>query len=101
MYTNLKLQIWKSGLRQNRLAQLLGMHETVLSKIVNGFRKPSDSMRARIAEVLHSDEAWLFQCEEEPSGVLEEPVVHATGILEPAPPISGLSALPSDSGGIQ
>ena len=65
MYTNLKLQIWKSGMRQNRLAQTLGMHETVLSKIVNGFRKPSSSIRARIAAVLHSDETWLFHWDDD------------------------------------
>jgi transcriptional regulator with XRE-family HTH domain len=52
-------------MRQNRLAQTLGMHETVLSKIVNGFRKPSSSIRARIAAVLHSDETWLFHWDDE------------------------------------
>jgi len=61
MYANLKLQIWKSGMRQNRIAQLLGMDETVLSKIVNGFRAPTESVRVNLAAVLHSDEAWLFQ----------------------------------------
>ena len=40
MYPNLKLQMWKSGTRQNRLAQLVGIHETKLSKIVNGFLAP-------------------------------------------------------------
>jgi transcriptional regulator with XRE-family HTH domain len=89
MYTNLKLQIWKSGMRQNRLAQALGMHETVLSKIVNGFRKPSSSMRARIAEVLHSDENWLFHWEED-AGPGAGPVV-APHASEPT----------RDSGGLQ
>jgi hypothetical protein len=45
MYPNLKLQIWKSGVRQNRLAQMVGIHETLLSKIVNGFRAPDVECR--------------------------------------------------------
>ena len=60
MYPNLKLQLWKCGLRQNRLAQMIGIHETLLSKIVNGFREPDAAVRARIATVLKSDEGWLF-----------------------------------------
>lgn len=60
MYPNLKLQLWRSGIRQNRLAQLIGIHETLLSKIVNGFREPDPQLRSRIAAVLESDEAWLF-----------------------------------------
>jgi transcriptional regulator with XRE-family HTH domain len=60
MYPNLKLQLWQSGMRQNRLAQLIGIHESLLSKIVNGFREPDPQMRARIASILHSDESWLF-----------------------------------------
>lgn len=61
MYPNLKLQIWKSGIRQNRLAQMLGMDETMLSKIVNGFREPSRELRGRIAALLQSQEEWLFE----------------------------------------
>ena len=41
MYPNLKLQLWRSGIRQNRLAQMLGMDETMLSRIINGFREPN------------------------------------------------------------
>jgi transcriptional regulator with XRE-family HTH domain len=63
MYPNLKLQLWRSGIRQNRLAQLVGIHETLLSKIVNGFRQPDADVRARIAAVLKSDEGWLFAAE--------------------------------------
>jgi transcriptional regulator with XRE-family HTH domain len=61
MYPNLKLQLWMSGIRQNRLAKMLGMDETTLSKIVNGFRQPTPEMRGRIASALKSDERWLFQ----------------------------------------
>jgi transcriptional regulator with XRE-family HTH domain len=60
MYPNLKLQLWKTGIRQNRLAQLLGMDEAALSKIVNGYREPGAALRKSIAGLLQSDEAWLF-----------------------------------------
>lgn len=61
MYPNLKLQLWMSGIRQNRLAKMLDLDETTLSKIVNGFRQPTPEVRGRIASVLKSDENWLFQ----------------------------------------
>lgn len=61
MYPNLKLQLWRSGIRQNRLARMLGMDETMLSKIINGFREPNAEVRSRIALVLHSEESWLFE----------------------------------------
>lgn len=60
MYANLKLQLWKSGIRQNRLAQMLGMDETMLGRIVNGYREPTPDVRRAIANVLETDEAWLF-----------------------------------------
>lgn len=60
----MKLQLWKSGIRQNRLAQLLNIDETQLSRIVNGFRRPGPEVRAQIASILHIDEEWLFtRCE--------------------------------------
>ncbi len=63
MYPNLKLQMWKCGIRQNRLARVLEIDETVLSKVVNGFREPSDELRRRIALALDTDAAWLFERE--------------------------------------
>jgi transcriptional regulator with XRE-family HTH domain len=60
MYPNLKLQLWRCGIRQNRLAQLIGIHESLLSKIVNGFREPDPRIRSRISAILQSDEGWLF-----------------------------------------
>jgi transcriptional regulator with XRE-family HTH domain len=60
IYPNLKLRIYTSGLRQNRMAKMLGIDEAHLSKIVNGFREPSEDLRTRIAEILHSDPTWLF-----------------------------------------
>jgi transcriptional regulator with XRE-family HTH domain len=65
MYPNLKLQLWKCGLRQNRLAKMLGMDETALSRIVNGFRDPSLEVRNNIATLLGCDAEWLFHAQEE------------------------------------
>jgi transcriptional regulator with XRE-family HTH domain len=61
MYPNLKLQLWKTGMRQNRLANVLVIDETVLSKIINGFRQPSRDLQERIAKVLECDPDWLFE----------------------------------------
>lgn len=60
MYPNLKLQLFKSGMRQNQFARMLNIHETMLSKIVNGFREPEPELRARIAALLGTEEQWLF-----------------------------------------
>ncbi|HWC00671.1 MAG TPA: helix-turn-helix transcriptional regulator [Bryobacteraceae bacterium] len=74
MYPNLKLQLWRSGIRQNRLAKILGMHESMLSKMINGFREPGPEVRAKIAALLNSDELWLFESNPAaaPSSVLQE-----------------------------
>lgn len=69
MYPNLKLQLWKTGIRQNRLAQMLGMDEAALSKIVNGYREPGEALRKSIAGLLQSDETWLFRRAERGPGV--------------------------------
>ena len=61
MYPNLKLRLWRAGIRQNRLAQMLGMDETMLSRIINGFREPNPQIKSKIASLLQSDEAWLFE----------------------------------------
>lgn len=61
VYPNLKLHLWMSGIRQNRLAKILGMDESALSRIMNGFRKPSAEVRSRIAVLLNRDEEWLFE----------------------------------------
>lgn len=60
MYLNLKVSIWQSGLRQNRLAQALNMDEALLSRIINGFREPTPAQRTSIAQALQKDEGWLF-----------------------------------------
>ena len=61
MYPNLKLQMWRAGVRQNRLAQMLNLDEATLSRIVNGFRKPGPDIKAKIAAALQSDQDWLFE----------------------------------------
>jgi transcriptional regulator with XRE-family HTH domain len=61
MYPNLKLQMWRSGIRQNRLARMVDVDETMLSRIINGFRKPRPEMKAKIAAALKSDQDWLFE----------------------------------------
>ncbi len=60
MFVNLKLCIWQSGLRQNRLAQALNIDEALLSKIINGYREPTAAQRRSIAALLQKDEEWLF-----------------------------------------
>ncbi len=61
MYPNLKLQLWRTGIRQNSLAKVLGVDEATVSRIINGFREPNSHTRAKIAELLDSDEKWLFE----------------------------------------
>ena len=65
MYPNLKLQIWRSGIHQNRLARDLDIDETVLSRIINGYRDPSPQTKASIAQYFKIDESWLFRAEAE------------------------------------
>ncbi len=60
MFVNLKLCIWQSGMRQNRLAQALNIDEALLSKIINGYREPTAAQRKSIAAFLQKDEEWLF-----------------------------------------
>ena len=60
IYPNLKLRMYTIGIRQNRLAKMVGIDEAHLSKIVNGFREPNADLRTQIAEILHCDPDWLF-----------------------------------------
>ena len=61
MYPNLRLQLWRKRIRQNQLAKMIPMDETVLSKMMNGFRAPAPGIRQRIAALLEADEQWLFE----------------------------------------
>ena len=61
MYPNLKLQIFKLGIRQNHLAKELGIRESLLSKMIHGYREPSEAERKLLAAYLDVDETWLFE----------------------------------------
>lgn len=61
MYPNLKLQIFKLRIHQNRIARALGIDESVLSKIIHGYREPSESQRRQLAGFLKVEESWLFE----------------------------------------
>ena len=57
---NFKTALAARGMKQAELAIELKIAPTVLSEIVHGRRCASPSMRARLAEMLQADEAWLF-----------------------------------------
>jgi len=61
IYPNLKLRVYTTGMRQNRLANMVGIDEAYLSRIINGVRVPGKQMQQQIAEVLGCDAEWLFQ----------------------------------------
>ena len=64
MYPNLKLQIFRLGIRQNQIAKQLKLCESQLSKIINGYREPSQDERRILADFLNVEEAWLFESHE-------------------------------------
>jgi transcriptional regulator with XRE-family HTH domain len=61
MYPNLKLAIFKKGLQQNELSRIVGINEANLSKIIRGYRRPSESQKRVLATYLEADETWLFE----------------------------------------
>ena len=61
IYPNLKLRVYTTGMRQNRLAKMVGIDEAYLSRIINGVRVPGKQMQQQIAEALGCDADWLFQ----------------------------------------
>ena len=61
MFPNLKLQIFLRGGHQNQLAKAVGMDETVLSKIIHGYRAPTAAQRKLLASYLEVEETWLFE----------------------------------------
>ena len=71
MYLNIKLQIFRLGIHQNDIAKALGINESVLSKIIHGYREPSKTHRQLLAGFLKADENWLFESYERalPDGV--------------------------------
>jgi transcriptional regulator with XRE-family HTH domain len=81
MYPNLRLQLWRKKIRQNQLAKLLEIDESMLSRILNGFRQPAPEIRSRIASLLQVDEHWLFQVDQSDpeSAPLSSPRTEAEG----------------------
>jgi transcriptional regulator with XRE-family HTH domain len=61
MFPNLKLQIFRCGSHQNQLAKAVGIDETVLSKIIHGYRVPTPAQRQVLASYLEANEEWLFE----------------------------------------
>ena len=61
MYPNLKLQLFRSSVRQNFLARQVGIDESILSKIIHGYREPSREQRQLLANYLGVEESWLFE----------------------------------------
>lgn len=61
MYLNIKLQVFRLGFHQIDIAKALGMNESVLSKIIHGYREPSKTQRAQLARYLNAEENWLFE----------------------------------------
>jgi len=61
MYLNIKLQTFRLGIRQNDIARALGIDESVLSKIIHGYREPSKTLREQLAGLLKAEESWLFE----------------------------------------
>ncbi len=80
MFPNLKLQIFRRDTHQNRLARTLGIDETVLSKIIHGYRNPTQAQRKLLATYLEADEEWLFEClEVAPARVVRQPAQTTAG----------------------
>lgn len=61
MYPNLKLQVFRKGIHQYQLARALSLDQTVLSKIIRGYREPSETQRKLLADYLQVSEKWLFE----------------------------------------
>jgi transcriptional regulator with XRE-family HTH domain len=86
MLLNLKTTIAARRLTQVDLALQLKIPPTTLSQIIHGRRLAEGSLRARIAEALHADEAWLF------STVARIPGPKSFGnTAAPQPAFSGIS----------
>ena len=61
MFPNLKVQIFRQSSHQNKLAKAVGIDETLLSKIIHGYRTPTSDQKRVIASYLQADEDWLFE----------------------------------------
>jgi hypothetical protein len=57
---NLKMAIMQSRLKHYQLAQAIGKDATWISKVIGGYKTPSDIERAQIASILQSNAKDLF-----------------------------------------
>jgi transcriptional regulator with XRE-family HTH domain len=64
---NLQAVREERGLSRSELAELVGLHQSNLSRIENGKQRPSDEMRLLIAEVLDVLVADIFDYDEQAS----------------------------------
>jgi len=86
MYPNLKLQIFKRGERQNHLARQMGISDAILSKIIHGYREPTDAERKVLAAYLEAAENWLFErFESEAAPTLATLPLHGVSSGKPLP----------------
>lgn len=81
IYPNLKLRMYTTGMRQNRLAKLVGIDEAHLSRIINGVREPRQQMRREIAMVLGCDADWLFETVSKETGTMRTNVGAGENLL--------------------
>jgi transcriptional regulator with XRE-family HTH domain len=100
MFPNLKLEIFRRCSHQNRLARAVGMDETVLSKIIHGYRNPRADQRKLLAAYLEADEDWLFECFEAPTAPMPNRIArpaeeNRTG--DDGDPLKFLPRLPRES----
>ena len=72
----LKMRILKSGKKQIALAHEIGVPEPVFSKIVNGWIRPKQSVKNKIAEALNCKPEDIFP---ENGGTEAERAINNTG----------------------
>jgi transcriptional regulator with XRE-family HTH domain len=73
--------MYTTGMRQNRLAKLVGIDEAYLSRIINGVRVPRQQMRQEIATVLGCDADWLFETVMKEAGTIRTSVGAGESLL--------------------
>jgi len=57
----LKVKRWEVGIKQYELAILLGCSSTYLSMVENGRIEPTDTFKAKVAEIFNSTVEDIFQ----------------------------------------
>ena len=60
MDTRILLAIRERGIRQRDLARIIGISETIISRIVNGIYNPDEILKSRIAKALKRKPEELF-----------------------------------------